>query len=106
MANAITLPNVALRDCDPDLLCKNKMAPRNVMPSLFIAQGVSSVPHSSVCFLFVLRYFLGVQAVADVVFHDVYGLAVGAREIIFAILAFFTISTKLLLKFHYSTLQN
>ena len=25
--------------------------------------------------LFVLCYFLGVQAVADVVFHDVYGLA-------------------------------
>ena len=45
--------------------------------AIFIyAQGVflsSSVPQF--VFLFVLRYFLGVQAVADVVFHDVYGLA-------------------------------
>ena len=57
MANAITLPQRRNGDCDPDLLCKNKMAPRNVMPSLFIAQGVSTVPQSTVRFLFILRYF-------------------------------------------------
>ena len=57
MANAITLPQRRNGDCDPDLLCKNKMAPRNVMPSLFIARGVSTVPQSTVRFLFILRYF-------------------------------------------------
>ena len=45
---------------------------------IYCPRGVPQFLSPQFVFLFVLRYFLGVLAVADVVFHDVYGLAVGA----------------------------